>query len=514
MNRREFLASAAAVGAASACPGSDCLAPAAGGLVGQETGSVTPYPPAVPIYPHDFSKLMWYQADLHKFPRQDQPARSGLPNGNGGTFGPFGDPWGTQSWSSTEQFLSWDVDVSDGGNYSVAVLYLCVDGSAGSQFEISAGASKVAGTTHETGNAWRKPGWDRQDVPGLLSLPAGRARVTMRILNRTGSEPEILQLRALEIVLPHVGKEMAERARKQHPNTDWMMEAKYGLMTHWTPFTQPRRGPKKPYCDAVRDFDVESYMQMIDETGAGYLVFPTGWGGFWFPGPINAISGRMPGRACERDLVMELADALIKRNRKLILYWGWWVPGTDYAQAWGQDLKEYARNFAAFLAEVGQRYGTKLAGFFFDGEHESRLYPNLYPYEMVTGAARTGNPNRVVSYNNWIFPRITDFQDYWIGESTHDLLPPPDASAFEPGGPQAGMQAHLNTFLDDFDWCHTKPNSEMLPPWHTTEEVVNYAKLCVQERTVPTINISIYQDGTVNPSTLDQMRAVRKAIRG
>jgi hypothetical protein len=64
------------------------------------------------------------------------------------------------------------------------------------------------------------------------------------------------------------------------------------------------------------------------------------------------------------------------------------------------------------------------------------------------------------------------------------------------------------------DWCHTKQDTDMPPPCHTTEEVVNYVKLCVQEKTVPTINISIYQDGTVSSATLDQMRAVRKAIRG
>ena len=133
---------------------------------------------------------------------------------------------------------------------------------------------------------------------------------------------------------------------------------------------------------------------------------------------------------------------------------------------------------------------------------------------MVTKAARTGNPNRVVSYNNWIFPKLTDFQDYWIGESAHDLLPPPGPAAFGPGGPQEGLQAHVNTFLDDFDWCHTKPDTDILPPWHTTDQVVAYVQRCVREKTVPSLNISIYQDGTVSEATLDQLRAVRHAIRG
>lgn len=78
-----------------------------------------------------------------------------------------------------------------------------------------------------------------------------------------------------------------------------MVDAKYGLMTHWTPFTQPRRGLRKPYCEVVRDFDVESYSNMVQHTGAGYLVSTTGWGGFWFPAPIRAINEAMPGRAAQ-----------------------------------------------------------------------------------------------------------------------------------------------------------------------------------------------------------------------
>lgn len=96
-------------------------------------------------------------------------------------------------------------------------------------------------------------------VPGLLTLHAGRTRLTLRILSQAsaGAGKEILELRAIELVLPQVREDMATRARKQRADTSWMVGASYGLMTHWTPFTQPRRGPQKSYCEAVRDFDVE-----------------------------------------------------------------------------------------------------------------------------------------------------------------------------------------------------------------------------------------------------------------
>ena len=69
----------------------------------------------VPVYSSDFSKLMWYQAELHGFPPQQMPGNSG-------------EPWGTQNWSSPDQYLTWDVSVAQAGKYAVSILYLCAGG--------------------------------------------------------------------------------------------------------------------------------------------------------------------------------------------------------------------------------------------------------------------------------------------------------------------------------------------------------------------------------------------------
>ena len=461
-------------------------------------------PGVVPIHPLDYGKLMWYQAEFHNLPPQQFAPLQGGP------------PWGMQHWSNIDQSLTWEVDVAKAGDYEVSILYLCPPGGAGSELEVAAenNPQKATLATRVTGNAWRNPGWELQEMKGLLSLKAGRTQVSLRATKKSGDADEIIELRSLELVLPAVRDNLEARAKKLKADTRWMVEAKYGLMTHWTPRVQPRHGPQKPYCDAVRDFDVDAYVKMVQDTGAGYLVFTTGWGGFWFPAPIRSINQAIPGRGCDRDLVMELADALAKHNIKLILYWGWNIGIPDYRDAWGDKLSDWPPKLAAFLEEIGSRYGTKVSGFFFDGGYESQVYPYSFPFEMITKAAKTGNPNRAISYNNWIFPKITSFEDYWIGESAHDLLPPPGSAAFERGGPQEGMQAHLNTFLDDFDWCHTRPDTDMLPPWHTTEQLVSYVYEAVSEKTVPSINIAIYQDGSVQDATLKQMEAVRKAIRG
>lgn len=109
---------------------------------------------------------------------------------------------------------------------------------------------------------------------------------------------------------------------------------------------------------------------------------------------------------------MDLADALAKRHIKLVLYFGCNIGIEDWRKAWGSDLSRWPTQLARFLQEIGNRYGTKVSGLFFDGGYESLLYPNDFDFETVTKAAKTGKPNRVVSYNNWIFPEITPFQDY------------------------------------------------------------------------------------------------------
>ena len=456
----------------------------------------------VPVFADDYSKLMWYQAELHGLPPQKAPDVDGV-------------TWGTQQWTRTDQTATWTLEVTEPGEYAVSLMYLCAGSGAGSTVEVNLEGTqqRVGETLHATGNAWRKPGWELQSFPGLLRLEAGRHDLTFRIVTKHRSG-EVLQLRSLELVKPSIRDKMETRAKELRSDSSWMVAAKYGLMTHWTPLTEPRRGEQVPYCEAVRNFNVDSYVKMVRETGAGYLVFTTGWGGFWFPAPIRAVNEALPGHGCDHDLIMELANQLQKHDIKLILYFGWNIGIDSYREAWGKDLGDWPPKLSALLEEVGQRYGTKLIGFFFDGGYESKVYPYRFPYENITRAAKTGNPNRLVSYNHWIFPKLTSFQDYWIGESAHDLLPPPGRQAFQKGGFQEGMQAHLNTFLDDFDWCHTKANTDMLPPWHSTEEVVSYVERAVAEGTVPTLNISIYQDGTVQDATLKQMKAVRLAVRG
>ena len=89
--------------------------------------------------------------------------------------------------------------------------------------------------------------YERLPLTGVLHLPAGISEIT--ILVTEPESGEVMDFRAMELI-PVAAKqsiaEAEERARKSRASTDWFVEAKYGVMFHWTDYSQPRHGPKSP----------------------------------------------------------------------------------------------------------------------------------------------------------------------------------------------------------------------------------------------------------------------------
>jgi hypothetical protein len=52
------------------------------------------------------------------------------------------------------------------------------------------------------------------------------------------------------------------------------------------------------------------------------------------------------------------------------------------------------------------------------------------------------------------------------------------------------------------------------PPLFSTEDLIAYVKANMEHQAVTTINIGIYQHGSIEQSSLDMMRQLRRSIRG
>jgi hypothetical protein len=407
-------------------------------------------------------------------------------------------------WKSIDDSFTWKVETDKSGEYLITLLISGFE----SEVELKCGDIKLTTQVNYR--------WDRRDI-GSIYLKEGLNLITLKAL-QVGRDLELYSVELLPIDIKPI---IEKRVMELRSNTQWMRDAKYGIQFHWTSLSQPRYGVKKPYAEAVQDFNVEAFASMVYETGAGYVTFTTSHAEYYFPAPIQAIDRIMPGRTTQRDLIQELIEALGAYNIRLILYYN---PGHEHWQepdGWwkriGFDPENptiFFEHWCAIIEEIGKRYRSGLAGWFFDDG--CVYYPLNLDFERMTLAAKAGNPNRVICYNSWIWPRFTDFQDYFCGEGYNwlyikDYLPQ-DGSGIFTGGPQKGLQAHANFILES-RWCHDLPNTPIPPPQIPKEKFLEDIRAAVSRGIVPSVNLEIYQDGTISPLSMEYMKALKELVK-
>ena len=141
----------------------------------------------------------------------------------------------------------------------------------------------------------------------------------------------------------------------------WLRSTGYGLMFHWTSQSVGKDGTHKPYAQAVDDFDVKRFADMVEETGAGYVFLTIGHAESYCPGPIKAWEKYHPGKTTRRDLIAEMADALNAKGIKLACY-------LNVASLAGLRSGEeaFTRTMTEVVTEFGEHYKEKVAGYWFD----------------------------------------------------------------------------------------------------------------------------------------------------
>ncbi|MBZ5580723.1 MAG: alpha-L-fucosidase [Acidobacteriia bacterium] len=410
-----------------------------------------------------------------------------------------------RNWNTADDSFTWQVDAPAGGEFDVTALIK----SKGAVLEFTCDGKK---TERPVSTAW-----DRIDL-GPLKLTKGLHEISLRAPQPAPN----MEFYSLELIRPDLDRKMQKQVKDMRSDTSWMRKAKYGLQFHWTSMSAPRQGERKNYLEATRDFPAKEFAAMVNATGAGYVIITTSHAQHYFPAPIQAIDRIKPGRTAERDLVRDWIEALGAYNIKLILYYhmghddwrqpdGWW-------RATGYDPKnpqKFLANWTAITTEVGQRYGKGLAGWFFDDG--CAYYPLNPDFRSLTAAAKTGNPNRVVCYNPWVLPRMTDFQDYLCGEG-YEFLKfrdglPADGTGIYTSGPHKGLQAHTNFILEG-DWPHSRLNTPIRPPRYPKDQFIADMKGGIAHGVVPSVNLEIYQDGGIGEASAALMAVLGQEIEG
>jgi len=307
-------------------------------------------------------------------------------------------------------------------------------------------------------------------------------------------------------------------------NTDWLANSKYGIGIHWTAQTVPRRGPSLPFKKAVEKFDVKEFIQMIETLGANYIIFTSTHAIQYLPGPNPIVDKILPGRTCERDLLMEIAKGLYKKGILTIFYYNHscndkndilWQKAVGYQN---KDKNQLVDNLCNIISWMGEHYGKLISGWWFDsaycldpkGPHNTaQAMGNFqFPWEHYTLAAKVGYSQRLVTYNagvNQVY-LYTEWQDYWAGEMV-DLEHPPKGRFAE-----NGLQWHGWVCLDDKNWVHTIPNTDLPPLLYSDEEVINFVNKCIIHKAAITFNIGVYQDGTTSLQVIRQIQTLKSNI--
>ncbi len=421
-----------------------------------------------------------------------------------------------RNWTSPDQQFQWTVQVPETADYTVNVLLEHRSGSPVRLAVVGESSRLHFDAIHRAEPERYR--WRRVAVPGTLHLRKGARPITLQTVEVRGGGNFELAVFSVELVLPATARRLESTARALRAGTAWFPAMKYGFMVHWTALSVPRRGERKRYADAVRDFDVEGFANQMQEGGAGFVVLVTAHAMQYLPAPIQALERILPGRTAPRDLIAELASALEKRGIRLMLYYHLgassdpdWLKASGF---WDTDTTTFFRNWQNIVAEAGARYGHRLAGWWFD-DGTCNYYYRSAPWEALYRASKAGNPKRLVTFNRWLWPTATDFQDYDACEVCTDPSGngwlPVGGSGHYLDGPAKGFQAAA-TLITEGDWVHEAKDSEIGPPRWTASQMRAYLRDFISRKNVPIFNLEIYQEGRVSPASIAVFREARKGL--
>jgi hypothetical protein len=170
--------------------------------------------------------------------------------------------------------------------------------------------------------------------------------------------------------------------------------------------------------------------------------------------------------------------------------------------------KEFSQINNEVITEFGQRYGKKVVGYWFDGWYQCfEEYPNV-SFPDFFKACKAGDPDRIIALNSWIYPAVTEWQEYWAGETASPVELPKNGTLER--GPGMGLRYQALLIMEPY-WVQEKP--EIPDPRFSAEQLSKYIKECIQQGGSVTINMGIYQDGTVGKKALEVMKEVKERIK-
>ncbi|RMD74812.1 MAG: hypothetical protein D6820_15990, partial [Lentisphaerae bacterium] len=256
----------------------------------------------------------------------------------------------------------------------------------------------------------------------------------------------------------------------------------------------------------------------IAATGAGWLIFPFGHGEGLFCSPNACLEALVPNRCSKRDLFREIAENLTRRGLRVLAYLPSTPCGDELKQGLGWDRdpvdkREFQKCYAGVVREWSERMGTLISGWWFDcaysGPRTNFTWGNDRFLDVGWGeAVRAGNPDSVYALNPGAntFQYVLEDEGFLAGEA-NDLR-------VRPGQPLIGdKQWHSLVWIDCL-WLHKTRETPIDPPRFYDAELYHYLYTCHANGGAVTLNIGIYQDGTLAEQSVAQVTRMAKWMAG
>jgi hypothetical protein len=301
----------------------------------------------------------------------------------------------------------------------------------------------------------------------------------------------------------------------------WMKEAGFGVMTHyladWRARTDGLTMSLDQWNELVDHFDVEGLAEQIKSAGAGYHILTIGQNSGYYAAPnatYDKLTGIRPSKCSRRDLISDMAAALGKRGIRLIVYLPAGAPGGDrearVSLQWENGAhpnREFQGKWEQIIREWSQRWGDKIAGWWFDGcywpntMYRSAQAPN---FESFAAAARAGNRASAIAFNPGVVTRLislTPHEDYTAGEEND-----PDQVQIRRAedGLLDGAQVQVLSYLGR-TWGMGEPR-------FTTEQAVQYSGIVRKAGGAITWDVPLEKSGRIAKGFVEQLRAIGKAV--
>lgn len=424
--------------------------------------------------------------------------------------------WINNFGARSSDSLKWTVrsDLNETTDY---FAWLHLKASAGTQFKLTVTQSQSSTETNFTKS---HNGWEVVEV-GALKIPPGESTIT---LTKVTSANQNISIKGLDMIrlsdkAAYLDRVASYKADVSEQRAEFANSG-YGLFFQYGTWGYPQFGSKKNAEDSTNDFDVEAFVDMLEDTGANFVIWSITWWQYRMQMPVQAVDDIMGNSSLttERNLVGEIAAAAKARGIDFYLYYHQGIqqePDWKAKQNWPNDFTKYGvgdrstfiNNWEQVVTEIGTTLGTNLDGWFFDDG--CVYYPA--PFERMASATKAGNPNRIVSYNSWEGTKITEFQDMIFGEGTWGDITEPTTDGIFQVGREAGLQQVGMPMLNNDNWGITSQN-ETIDLTVNTNTLIAKVKSASERKVPVALNIKMWEGGTIGDSTIQALFALKKAI--